>query len=196
MAMELQKPKEREVTEDLLQKPYQNPLQKETPTSESPEKNQELGGEAKEIISPSPTETVGSAPAAVSDLQKKLRRAERFGMPVQLSEEEKRSSRAERFGTASSVHGSEETKKSEEQKRKARAERFGLVVHSGDDEEAKKKARLARFAPNSKPDTLEEDKRKARALRFSQTSPTNSTQTNGKSNEQNPTIVGKADGGA
>lgn len=31
------------------------------------------------------------------DIQKKIRRAERFGMPVQLSEAEKRSSRAERF---------------------------------------------------------------------------------------------------
>lgn len=32
----------------------------------------------------------------VSDTQKKIRRAERFGMPVQLSEQEKRNSRAER----------------------------------------------------------------------------------------------------
>ncbi|RWW43003.1 hypothetical protein BHE74_00051378 [Ensete ventricosum] len=32
----------------------------------------------------------------VTDLQKRLRRAERFGMPVMLSEEEKRNSRAER----------------------------------------------------------------------------------------------------
>lgn len=31
------------------------------------------------------------------DIQKKIRRAERFGMPVQLSEAEKRSSRAERY---------------------------------------------------------------------------------------------------
>lgn len=37
---------------------------------------------------PSPTDT---------DLQKKLRRAERFGVPVLLSEKEKRNSRAERF---------------------------------------------------------------------------------------------------
>ncbi|KAA8521508.1 hypothetical protein F0562_012182 [Nyssa sinensis] len=34
--------------------------------------------------------------APVSNIQKKIRRAERFGMPVQLSEEEKRNSRAER----------------------------------------------------------------------------------------------------
>lgn len=33
----------------------------------------------------------------ISDLEKKQRRAERFGMSVQLSEEEKRSSRAERW---------------------------------------------------------------------------------------------------
>lgn len=34
--------------------------------------------------------------APVTDTQKKKRRAERFGMPVQLSEQEKRNSRAER----------------------------------------------------------------------------------------------------
>ncbi|KAG5544404.1 hypothetical protein RHGRI_016979 [Rhododendron griersonianum] len=33
---------------------------------------------------------------AVSSIQKKIRRAEQFGMPVQLSEEENRNSRAER----------------------------------------------------------------------------------------------------
>ncbi|KAA8519263.1 hypothetical protein F0562_013519 [Nyssa sinensis] len=39
--------------------------------------------------------------APVSNIQKKIRRAEPFGMPVQLSEEEKRNSRAERIvGTA------------------------------------------------------------------------------------------------
>lgn len=32
----------------------------------------------------------------VTDTQKKIRRAERFGMPIQLSEQEKRDSRAER----------------------------------------------------------------------------------------------------
>ncbi|KAL2229429.1 UNVERIFIED_CONTAM: hypothetical protein Sindi_1922600 [Sesamum indicum] len=35
---------------------------------------------------------------AVSDIEKKMKRAERFGMPLQLSEEEKRNSRAERYG--------------------------------------------------------------------------------------------------
>lgn len=44
--------------------------------------------------------TVGSVAendiTSVSDIQKKIRRAERFGMSVQLSEEEKRNSRAER----------------------------------------------------------------------------------------------------
>lgn len=33
----------------------------------------------------------------VTDVQKKMNRAERFGMPVHLSEEEKRNSRAERY---------------------------------------------------------------------------------------------------
>lgn len=35
--------------------------------------------------------------AAPTDIQKKMKRAERFGMPVTLSEEEKRNSRAERY---------------------------------------------------------------------------------------------------
>ncbi|KAJ0704670.1 hypothetical protein HanPI659440_Chr14g0565171 [Helianthus annuus] len=34
---------------------------------------------------------------SVTDTQRKIRRAERFGMPVKLSEEEKRNSRAERI---------------------------------------------------------------------------------------------------
>ncbi|XVF55383.1 hypothetical protein PTKIN_Ptkin06aG0032500 [Pterospermum kingtungense] len=103
----------------------------------------------------------------VNDVQKKIRRAERFGVPVQLSEQEKRNSRAERFGTTPSSNGSEASKQSEELKRKARAERFGLAVPStASDEEAKKKARLARFATNSKPDSVEEEKRKARAIRI------------------------------
>lgn len=34
---------------------------------------------------------------AVADIQKKMKGAERFGMPLHLSEEEKRNSRAERY---------------------------------------------------------------------------------------------------
>ncbi|KAF5471749.1 hypothetical protein F2P56_008520 [Juglans regia] len=130
-----------------------------------------------------PNSTV-SSPAGddgpVSNIQKKTRRAERFGITLQLTEEEKRNSRAERFGMGSPLHGSEDLK------RKARAERFGLCdasVAPDDesrkkttadvegkkkataDEEAKKKARLARFAPVSKTDTVEEEKRKARTIR-------------------------------
>lgn len=134
--------------------------------------------------------------APVSHVEKKMRRAERFGMPVQLSEEEKRNTRAERFGTRSSVHVSGESKNAEEQKRKARAERFGIPVPLGPDEEAtKKKARQARFAPISKTDPAEEDKKKARAIRFSQTP--NSAPVNGKENiEAEPAIAGKVGGGA
>ncbi|KAE8661064.1 Protein MODIFIER OF SNC1 11 [Hibiscus syriacus] len=99
---------------------------------------------------------------------KKIRRAQRFGVPVQLSEQEKRNSRADRFGTAPDSKGSEASKQSEEVKRKDRAERFGLAVPStAADKEEKKKARLARFAPYAKPDTMEWEKRKARAIRFS-----------------------------
>ncbi|KAE8719064.1 TerC integral membrane domain-containing protein isoform 1 [Hibiscus syriacus] len=110
----------------------------------------------------------GDTSGPVNDVQKKIRRAERFGVPVQLSEQEKRNSRAERFGTAPCSKGSEASKQSEEVKRKARAERFGLAVPStAVDEAEKKKARLARFAPYAKPDTVEGEKRKARAIRFS-----------------------------
>ncbi|KAJ6316370.1 hypothetical protein OIU78_019622 [Salix suchowensis] len=74
--------------------------------------------------------------APVTDIEKKIRRAERFGITVQLSEQEKRNTRAERFGTGtgtgtgSTAQGSESdsVKKSEELKRKARAERFGIPV--------------------------------------------------------------------
>ncbi|CAL5334839.1 unnamed protein product [Camellia sinensis] len=119
---------------------------------------------------------------AVSNIQRKIRRAERFGMPVQLSEEEKRNSRAQRFGIGSTVHGSDALKKSEEQKRKARAERFGIVQSEPVDEAAKKKARLARFGAATKTDPLEEDKKKARAIRFSQPKSGSLSQVNGKGN--------------
>ncbi|KAK8563635.1 hypothetical protein V6N13_006125 [Hibiscus sabdariffa] len=130
-------------------------------------------GTVKEIEDSKTTGTsvgsvAGDSSGPVNDIQKKVRRAERFGVPVQLSEQEKRNSRAERFGTAPSSKGSEASNQSEEVKRKARAERFGLAVPStAVDEEEKKKARLARFAPYAKPDTVEGEKRKARAIRFS-----------------------------
>ncbi|KAB1223942.1 Protein MODIFIER OF SNC1 11 [Morella rubra] len=155
----------------------------------------------------------------VSSIQKKIRRAERFGISLQLTEEEKRNSRAERFGTVGSVstlQGSEGVKKSEELKRKARAERFGLrdspvaadeeakkkantneeVKKANSNEEAKKKARLARFAPASKTDTLEDEKRKARMIRFSSPPSNNLTEVNGKGNmEPKAAITGEAGGG-
>ncbi|GMJ03043.1 modifier of snc1, 11 [Hibiscus trionum] len=130
-------------------------------------------GTVKGIEDSKTTEThlgsvAGESSGPGNDIQKKMRRAERFGVPVQLSEQEKRDSRAERFGIAPGSKGSESSKQSEEVKRKARAERFGLAVPStAVDEEEKKKARLARFAPYAKPDTREGEKRKARAIRFS-----------------------------
>ncbi|KAK7284254.1 hypothetical protein RJT34_18997 [Clitoria ternatea] len=135
--------------------------------------------------------------APLSDVQKKMRRAERFGISVQLSEKEKRNSRAERFGTGSTTSQGPEATKSEELKRKARAERFGMPSPTtAADEEAKKKARLARFAPVSKTDPLEEDKRKARALRFSNPSSTSLSEVNGEGKiEPKAVIAGKAGGG-
>ncbi|XP_062166371.1 protein MODIFIER OF SNC1 11 isoform X2 [Alnus glutinosa] len=123
--------------------------------------------------------TVGS-PAGddvpTSTVQKKIRRAERFGISVQLTEEEKRNSRAERFGTGSTLHGSEALKNSEVLKRKARAERFGLQDSSvATDEEAKKKATPDEEAKKKttpdegakkKATTDEEAKKKARLARF------------------------------
>ncbi|GLT47861.1 hypothetical protein SLA2020_215200 [Shorea laevis] len=161
------------------------------------EASQEEGEGANKTVS-----AVGSVAAndsaQASDIQRKIRRAERFGMPVQLSEEEKRNSRAERFGTVTASNETEALKKSEEEKRKARAERFGLSVPStAADEEAKRKSRLARFSPYTKTDKHEEDKRKARAIRFSNPTPSSLTQENGNGNiEPKAAIAGNAGGGS
>ncbi|CAM8976210.1 unnamed protein product [Rhodiola kirilowii] len=146
-------------------------------------------------------EVVDGSPAAsnepVTDVQKKMKRAERFGMPVKLSEEEKRNSRAERFGSAANSNETRAVKKPEDQKRKARAERFGLSTETVVDEEAKKKARLARFAAASKVDNVEHDKRKARAMRFSQTSTRVVSNVNGEGKlEPNAVVAGNAGGAA
>ncbi|CAK9320031.1 unnamed protein product [Citrullus colocynthis] len=135
--------------------------------------------------------------APVSDVQRKMRRAERFGISVQLSEEEKRNSRAERFGMGTTTNGLGASNKTEEVKRKARAERFGLSASVTTDDEAKKKARLARFSSTSKPDPQEEEKRKARAIRFSNPTSNSLTQVEGKGNvETIADVAGKAGGGA
>ncbi|KAF1866824.1 hypothetical protein Lal_00018210 [Lupinus albus] len=121
--------------------------------------------------------------SSLSDANKKIRRAERFGITLQLSEKEKRNSRAERFGTTSLTKKGSETSKAEELKRKARAKRFGVPGPTTTaDEEAKKKARLARFSSASKAvaDPSEEDKRKARALRFSDPLSGSLSQVNGE----------------
>ncbi|KAL8247400.1 hypothetical protein R6Q59_008616 [Mikania micrantha] len=150
-------------------------------------------GETKSIIKDPVTVTAdknNEEGALVTDTQRKIRRAERFGMPVKLSEQEKRNSRAERFGTTPGPQGSDVTKKAEELKRKARAERFG-ITQSMPMEEEKKKARLSRFGSASSANPIEEEKRKARALRFSGTPVAGS----GKI-EPKATIAGKAGGGA
>ncbi|KAL8039537.1 hypothetical protein ABFX02_10G042800 [Erythranthe guttata] len=131
---------------------------------------------------------------AATDIQKKMKRAERFGMPVNLSEQEKRNSRAERFGTAPGIDVVDSSKSSEELKRKARAERFGIVQSAPANDDSKKKARLARFAPAPQADPAEEDKKKARALRFSQ--PDSNSKANGKGDiEVKTAIADKAGGG-
>ncbi|KAL9153279.1 hypothetical protein ABFS82_10G038500 [Erythranthe guttata] len=130
---------------------------------------------------------------AATDIQKKMKRAERFGMPVNLSEQEKRNSRAERFGTAPGIDVVDSSKSSEELKRKARAERFGIVQSAPANDDSKKKARLARFAPAPQADPAEEDKKKARALRFSQ--PDSNSKANGKGDIEKTAIADKAGGG-
>ncbi|XP_039021514.1 protein MODIFIER OF SNC1 11-like isoform X2 [Hibiscus syriacus] len=171
-----------------------DPPSSDTPASEASLKENGGSQTSGTILS----SVAGGGNGPVNDIQKKIRRAERFGVPVQLSEQEKRNSRAERFGAAPGTNGSEASKQSEDLKRKARAERFGLSVPSmAADEEAKKKARFARFAPKSKLDNVEEEKRKARALRFSNPPSNTSSQANGKGNiePQEAPIAGKAGGG-
>ncbi|XP_028775125.1 protein MODIFIER OF SNC1 11 isoform X1 [Neltuma alba] len=179
--------------------PSQDPTNASSTTQPSslPSQPSTTGASPKDAAAAESKHPVAEKDAAVSDIQKKILRAERFGISVQLSEQEKRNSRAERFGTGSTSQASE-TSKSEELKRKARAEsRFGMPCPpTAADEEAKKKARLARFAPVSKTDPLEEDKRKARALRFSNPPSSSLPQVNGTGNiETEAAVAGKAGGG-
>lgn len=129
----------------------------------------------------------------VTDVKKKMKRAERFGVPIHLSEREKRNSRAERFGTGAAGNGVDSSKQSEEVKKKARAERFGTAQSDSAEEESKKKARLARFGSAAPIDPAEEEKKKARALRFSQPSP--GSKTNGKGNAETKTAIAGSTGG-
>lgn len=88
-------------------KKYSTGDQKHVPTTADASQQQQPpssgggGGEAKAVANAGTTSpvdnTVNGDDTPVTDIQKKIRRAERFGMPVQLSEEEKRNSRAERY---------------------------------------------------------------------------------------------------
>ncbi|KAJ6839697.1 protein MODIFIER OF SNC1 11-like [Iris pallida] len=104
----------------------------------------EVGGDGaedpREAKPPSiPSEENSAPPAApATNLKKKARQAERFGLPIQLSEQEKRNSRAERFGVRSNTIGKIEAGNLEDEKRKARAERFGLTGQSLEDDKVKK----------------------------------------------------------
>ncbi|KAK6126046.1 hypothetical protein DH2020_040160 [Rehmannia glutinosa] len=130
-------------TETKLENPKNSSdVNPNTPATEDELSNQTLassGGGGDESKSEPAAVRTGDTHdgGAVTDIDKKMKRAERFGMPVQMTEEEKRNSRAERFGIGQS---------------------------DPSDEEAKKKARLARFGSISKTDSVEEDKKKARAI--------------------------------
>lgn len=68
-------------------------------TAAPPPEVADTGEAAPGAASSTPAQNPNAAATAVAgatDLEKKMRRAERFGMPVLMSEEEKRSSRAER----------------------------------------------------------------------------------------------------
>lgn len=69
----------------------ETPLARSLPPAASEE------GEAEPTSAQTTTTSGPLAAVPATDLEKKLRRAERFGMAVQLSEEEKRSARAHRF---------------------------------------------------------------------------------------------------
>lgn len=101
----MEKPQENlpEKTLDPTPKPTAtepNPTQNPNP-ADDPRTEGEEGGEKKDSNLKPGNATVAVIEAAVAsgaaaDLEKKLRRAERFGVAVQLSEEEKRRTRAER----------------------------------------------------------------------------------------------------
>lgn len=124
-------------------------------------------------------EGAATTPAVVTDIEKKRKRAERFGTDLKISEAEKRKLRAARFNHGSKngseevavaktkvpVASSNEAKKAliaaENAKRKARAERFGSVA-----KEVAVKA--GNEVGNAKPKLShdEEAKKKARMARF------------------------------
>ena len=64
---------------------------------QNPNETQTLNPAPEPQLHLQPKATPGSADAPLSDVEKKIRRAERFGISVQLSEQEKRNSRAQRY---------------------------------------------------------------------------------------------------
>ncbi|KAK6126119.1 hypothetical protein DH2020_040097 [Rehmannia glutinosa] len=88
-------------TETKLESPKNSPdVNSKPPATEGDLSNQTLassGGGGDESKGEPAAERTGDTRdgGAVTDIDKKMKRAERFGMPVQMTEEEKRNSRAE-----------------------------------------------------------------------------------------------------
>lgn len=113
---------------------------------------------------------------AVTDYERKRRRAERFGTDWQVSESEKRTMRAKRFGLGAVTINEKEGKKSEAEMMGVRAAGFGII-----DEETKKRARLERFGVKPELGCMpESEKRKARAARFGTVTDRNGAKAKGK----------------
>ncbi|ETW05610.1 hypothetical protein, variant [Aphanomyces invadans] len=111
----------------------------------------------KTDVSPPSATIVANTPKAISEEEKKRRRAEKFGIP--LSEEQKILERAKRFQLPNKVL--------DDAKKQDRAKRFGLpVALDASMLEEKKAARASRFGMNA-----EAEKKLKRAMRFNLETP-------------------------
>jgi SAP domain-containing ribonucleoprotein len=110
---------------------------------------------AKPLPNVAPTDVTDAEAALAIELEKRKRRAERFGIP--LEESAKSIERAKRFGTT--------TPTTEESKKEARGKRFGNQV-SSENKDAKKLGEASTPKPRVLDDPAEAEKARKRAERF------------------------------